>query len=66
MPETDTASPWMTRKEAADHLRVGVRTIDRYADRGDLVRHRVEGRRQSVRFARAAVLALVAEDASTQ
>lgn len=54
----DTASPWMTRAEAAEYLRVGERSVDRYAAAGRLTKVRV-GNTQSVRFARAEVVALI-------
>jgi hypothetical protein len=40
---------WMTRAEAADHLRVTPKTIDRYVERGQLVRFTIAGSR-STRF----------------
>jgi excisionase family DNA binding protein len=66
MSETTIAafeSPWMTRAEAAAYLRVGERTIDRYAEgeKPKLRKHRVEGV-QSVRFKRAEVEALVSPE----
>jgi excisionase family DNA binding protein len=64
MSETATESPWMTRAEAADYLRVTERTVDRYADAGRLTKHRVEGV-QSVRFARSEVMSLVSTEPAT-
>jgi excisionase family DNA binding protein len=64
MSETATESPWMTRAEAADYLRVTERTVDRYADAGRLTKHRVEGV-QSVRFARSEVMSLVSTESAT-
>lgn len=40
---------WMTRKEAAEYLRVSLPTIDRYAASGRLTKHTVPGGR-AVRF----------------
>jgi excisionase family DNA binding protein len=65
---TETAaveSPWMTRAEAAAYLRVGERTIDRYAEASKLTKHRVEGV-QSVRFARSEVEGLVSAEPATE
>lgn len=52
-------SPWMTKREAADYLRVGHRTVDHYVTEGRLVRHSIAGKPNSPRFARAEVEALV-------
>ena len=49
----------LTRKEAAEFLRLDVRTIDLYRQRGALPAQRLVGR--SVRFKRDDILALVSE-----
>lgn len=49
---------WLTRKEAAEHMRVNVRTIDRWADDGLLTEYKVGGL-QSTRFKRADLDAMV-------
>jgi excisionase family DNA binding protein len=46
-----TPSPWLTKAEAAEYMRVDPRTIDRWAATGRLTKHRVAGV-QSVRFSR--------------
>jgi len=51
-------SPWLTKAEAADYMRVDARTIDRWASAGRITKHRVAGI-QSVRFSRAELDALV-------
>jgi hypothetical protein len=40
---TGLSSPWRTRKEAADHLRVSVSSIDYFADTGKLPRKFLAG-----------------------
>lgn len=45
-------SPWMTRAEAAEHLRVSLATLDRMADRRDITRYSVGGNKRIVRFSR--------------
>jgi excisionase family DNA binding protein len=54
-------SPWMTRAEAAERLRVPVKTIDLWLAQGRLTRHHVGGARKNapVRLDRAEVEALV-------
>lgn len=49
---------WMTRQEAADHLRVSVDTIDRYARDGKVTKYNVAGTR-SVRYKTAELDALL-------
>lgn len=49
---------WLTRKEAAEHMRVSERTIDRWADDGLLQEYKVGGL-QSTRFKRADLDAMV-------
>lgn len=59
MPDTTTpASPWLTKNEAAEYMRVHPRTIDDWAKAGRITRHRIEGL-QSVRFRRDELDALV-------
>lgn len=55
------SSPWMTRAEAAEYLRVGERTIDRWVLEGRITRHKIDGL-QSVRFRRAELDGLVVPD----
>lgn len=49
---------WMTKPEAAKHLRVSTATIDRYVRRGLLTRHKLAGT-QSARFRKDELDALV-------
>lgn len=49
---------WLTRKEAAEHMRVSERTIDRWAD-DDLLQEYKVGGLQSTRFKRADLDAMV-------
>lgn len=56
-----TGSPWMTREEAAEYLRVRPRTVDRMVRERKLARHRLaHGDRP--RFWRADVVALIVPD----
>lgn len=57
-----TETPWMTREEVAEHLRIDVRTVDRWAETGRLTRHRLEGTRKGTRFRRTEVESLVRPD----
>src|ERR1043166_2328510 len=41
---------WMTRQEAAKHLRVSPDTLDRMADAGLVQRYRIAGKARWVRF----------------
>lgn len=52
-------SPWMTRQEVGAHLRVSVKTVDRYVREGKLTRHHLGGG-TAVRFQRAEVEGLLA------
>jgi excisionase family DNA binding protein len=54
----ETPSPWLTKAEAGELMRVSPRTIDAWAEAGRITRHRVAGL-QSVRFARAELEALL-------
>lgn len=56
-----TESPWLTRTETAQHLRVSPPTVDRWVREGRLTRYKLAGQ-QSVRFLRADVEALVTPD----
>lgn len=58
-------SPWLTRAEAAERLRVSPKTIDRWTREGRLTKHKV-GDLQSVRFAAAEVDKLVQPCDATQ
>lgn len=58
-----TTSPWLTKAEAAEHMRVSPRTIDAWAEAGRITRHRVEGL-QSVRFRRDELDALLVPEAA--
>jgi excisionase family DNA binding protein len=51
-------SPWLTKSEAADHMRVTTRTIDAWVAAGKIQKYNVGGM-QSVRFARAELDALL-------
>ena len=50
-PTVDSVTKWLTKDEAADHLRVKPRTIDRWAEQGKITKYKV-GDLQSVRFDR--------------
>jgi excisionase family DNA binding protein len=52
-------SPYMTREEAAEYLRVQPRTVDKYVRRGDLTRYK---RGHSVLLARDEVVTFVKID----
>ena len=54
-------SPWMTRQEAADYLRVEPRTLDRIVREGKLTRFRMT-HGDSPRFRRAEVMRLIEID----
>jgi excisionase family DNA binding protein len=56
---------WLTRKEAAEHLRVHVRTVDKWADEGRITRYKVEGI-QSVRFKREELDALMVPEVTVE
>ncbi len=51
MNATSAERVWFTKDEAAAHVRVRPRTIDRWANEGRITRYKVDGM-QSVRFAR--------------
>jgi excisionase family DNA binding protein len=51
-------SPWMTKQEAADYLRVHVHTIDDYIAKGFLTRYHI-GDLQSTRLKRSEIEALM-------
>lgn len=46
-----STSKWLTKDEAAEHLRVKPRTIDRWAADGKIQKYKIDGL-QSVRFDR--------------
>jgi excisionase family DNA binding protein len=54
---------WMTRAEAAEYLRVTPKTIDRYVERGQLVRFTIAGSR-STRFRKDMLDRLLAPEGS--
>ncbi len=60
-PTGITCSPWLTREEAADYMRVSPYTIDRWVRDERLPRHRIDGIR-SARFRRDELDALVVPD----
>jgi|tagenome__1003787_1003787.scaffolds.fasta_scaffold20988194_9 excisionase family DNA binding protein len=49
--EIDVPTPWYTKVEACQYLRVSLETLDRYVADGILVIHKVRGR-QTVRLHR--------------
>jgi excisionase family DNA binding protein len=55
---------WMTKKEAAAHLRVSTRTIERLVRDGKLRKHNVAGSSRSVRFSREEVESLLPTSAA--
>jgi excisionase family DNA binding protein len=57
-PPGGISSPWMTREEAAEYLRVSPFTLDRWVRQGRLQRHRIDGLR-SARFRQSELDALV-------
>lgn len=50
---------WLTRTEAAEHLRVTPSTIDRWARQGLVTRHRLTGTARGVRYKREELDALL-------
>lgn len=59
------ADEFITRAEAADLAGVDTRTIDRWANEGKIVRHKVAGR-QWVRFRRAEIEAMTRVEPATR
>jgi excisionase family DNA binding protein len=60
MAPDEVPGPWLTKAEAADRLRVDVRTIDRWVESGHLIRYTTPG--GHARFRTEDVDALLRED----